>query len=298
MPTQTNRQPIDVDSLTQAWLDQGPANWPVPVVVASTGSTNADLMAAAAAGFVPEGSIRVAGEQVTGRGRLDRTWVAPQWSGLLMSVLLRPRVSTSCWGWVSLMLALAAAETYAEHTGVPVRLKWPNDLVVQGPDREGGPGPRKLAGLLAEVAQGLALDGSTSPVLIVGMGTNLDLTVDEAPTAAATSLTLEGARDINREALIAHIWQRFAARYESWTAHGGDAVASGLAADFASRCVTIGQEVRVSAASGDFVGTAYGVDGDGHLTVQTAEGLRTVAVGDITHVRSTHGIPTEASGER
>jgi BirA family transcriptional regulator, biotin operon repressor / biotin---[acetyl-CoA-carboxylase] ligase len=125
--------------------------WDVTFVVTrveTTGSTNADLVAAARAGAA-HGSVLVADHQSAGRGRLDRRWEAPPGANLLCSILLRevedPHVAVR-------RVSVAAAQTGGDH----VRLKWPNDLVV---------GEAKVAGVLAELVE--------PGVVVVGIGVNL-----------------------------------------------------------------------------------------------------------------------------
>jgi BirA family transcriptional regulator, biotin operon repressor / biotin---[acetyl-CoA-carboxylase] ligase len=121
--------------------------------VALTGSTNTDLLAAAAAG-APDRSVLVADHQTAGRGRLDRRWEAPPGANVLMSVLFRqvPQHPTE----LTHRLALAAAAACRRVAGVEAVLKWPNDLLVDD---------RKLAGVLAQRAP----EGS----VVVGLGLNV-----------------------------------------------------------------------------------------------------------------------------
>src|SRR5580698_891067 len=114
-------------------------------VVASTGSTNADLMARAADGLEPlDGQVLVAEEQTAGRGRLGRTWTSVPGASLTFSVLLRPvTVPAGRRGWLALLAGVAVASAVRSVTGggVAAVLKWPNDVLVAD---------RKLAGILAE----------------------------------------------------------------------------------------------------------------------------------------------------
>jgi BirA family biotin operon repressor/biotin-[acetyl-CoA-carboxylase] ligase len=108
---------------------------------ARIGSTNDEARRRAEAG-APEGLVLVADEQAAGRGRLDRRWWAPPGSSLLMSLLLRPGLPLARAGQLTMCLGLGAVEGVAEVTGLAPRLKWPNDLALNG---------RKLGGMLSEV---------------------------------------------------------------------------------------------------------------------------------------------------
>lgn len=254
-------------------------NW-----VASTGSTNADLMAAAADG-APAGRVLAADFQDAGRGRLDRRWVAPPGSGLLVSVLLRPS-SPATDAWLgAVAVAVAAAGAIDEVAGVTVGLKWPNDLVIAGgPD---GPAVRKLGGVLSESMMG----GDGLQAVVVGVGMNIhlpDSVPDElVPIATWLDQHTDGVAP-NRADLLAAMLRRLDPLVDQLdTPDGREA----LLATYRSRCVTLGARVRVELAAGpgddpSFVGMAAAIDDHGRLVVVDDDGdHHTVAAGDVIHVR-------------
>ena len=101
-------------------------------MTAVTGSTNADLLARAAAGE-PEGAVLAAEHQSAGRGRLGRTWTSPPRAALTFSVLLRPSsVPRARLGWLPLLAGVAVAAAVRAVAAVDAQLKWPND-VLAGP---------------------------------------------------------------------------------------------------------------------------------------------------------------------
>ncbi|MBO0833008.1 MAG: biotin--[acetyl-CoA-carboxylase] ligase [Actinobacteria bacterium] len=239
-------------------------------VVASTGSTNADLLAAARAGAAA-GSVLVAEEQTAGRGRLDRTWLSEPGTALTFSVLLRPTDVPPAWrGWLPLLTGVATAVALTGHTAVDVSLKWPNDVLA---------GSGKLAGILAEQA---------GQAIVVGIGLNVSATRDELPSGQATSLQLAGGRGLDRAAILITILREFERWYLRWTRdpRPGDPVASGLHAAYLSVCTTIGRDVRVELPGSDVLaGRATGVDECGRLLVSAADGVHAVSAGDVVHVR-------------
>ena len=248
-----------------------PGLWRDIRVVAATASTNADLLAAARAER-PEGTVLVAEEQTAGRGRLDRDWVAPARSGLTFSVLLRPSpVPSAIRGWLPLLAGVAVVEAVtALAAELPVRLKWPNDVLA-------GPAERKVGGILVELAGDAA---------VVGIGLNVTLRTDELPAPTATSLAIEGAQ-VDRDSLLRAVLRRLGARYQLWIAAAGDPEPSGLRSAYLDLCSTLGRPVRVArAAQPDLLGTATGIDAFGQLVVDTAgQGPQTVGAGDVIHVR-------------
>jgi BirA family biotin operon repressor/biotin-[acetyl-CoA-carboxylase] ligase len=278
---------LNVTELTRRVVRPG-GLWRELRVVARTGSTNSDLLAEARAGAA-EGLVLVAETQTAGRGRLGRPWVTPPRAALTFSVLLRPAgVPPPLLGWVPLLAGTATAAAVRTVTGVPARLKWPNDVLA---------GTSKLAGILAE---------SWAGAVVVGVGINVSQHRAELPVPGATSLLVEtmagrpaaaprgsvpvppraGAPD--HGALLAAVLDGLARRYTAWRDQDspGDAGASGLRAEYLHLCATLGRCVTVTLPGGDTIaGTASGVDPAGRLEVLTAHGTIAVSAGDVTHVR-------------
>ena len=238
------------------------------LVVAETGSTNADLTALAREGAA-NGTVLASGYQASGRGRLGRTWTAPPETSIALSVLVRPVVEPRRWTWLPLITGLAVAEGLRRATGVPAEVKWPNDVLVED---------RKICGILAERVE--TPDGAAC---IIGMGINVTLTEDELPVPTATSLALAGATTTDRITVIATVLRAFDLLYRHWESTDED---TAFAASYVARCSTIGREVKVIVDESHTVrGTAEAVDDDGRLVVRTREGLQTFGAGDIVHLR-------------
>ncbi len=259
-----DRPGLDAVSLVTA-LQRGDGLWRSVEVVDEIGSTNAALAARATAGEA-EGLVLVAEHQVAGRGRLDRSWSSPPRAGITVSVLLRPDVPVARRGWLSMLTGVALAESVADTSRTS--LKWPNDLLAQD--------GRKLAGILAEVADG---------AVVVGVGLNVSTRADELPDTA-TSLSLVADRPVDRAPVLLGYLRALEARYRRWVEHAGDPVSSGLATDYLAWCSTVGTEVTVTLPDGSALdGVAEAVDWDGRLVVRTAEGRYELAAGDVRHVR-------------
>jgi BirA family biotin operon repressor/biotin-[acetyl-CoA-carboxylase] ligase len=247
--------------------------------VPETGSTNADVLAAAVAGE-PEGLVVVAGTQTAGRGRQGRSWQSPPGGGLWFSVLLRPGedplpVPAARFGWLPLLAGVALTRTVREVAGVDAALKWPNDLLVQD---------AKCAGILAEA--------TGTGAIALGIGLNTTLTAGQLPPVppvglAATSLALAGASVVDNDRLLAGLLERLWSGYTGWRAAGGDPLASGLRQAYLEVCGTIGRRVRAILPGGaEISGLATTVDDDGRLIV----GDQPVAAGDVLHLRPMAGL--------
>jgi BirA family biotin operon repressor/biotin-[acetyl-CoA-carboxylase] ligase len=260
-------QPLDADVLRTSLVGL----WAQVDVVERTGSTNADLLAAAAAG-APDRTVLVADHQEAGRGRLARTWVAPPGSGITVSVLLRPAgVPPSRFGWLPLLAGLSALDAVRELTTAPAGLKWPNDLLL-------GAEPRKAAGILAEVGD------HARPAVVIGIGMNVASSPPDQP--GATSLAAEGG-PADRTAVLVALLTRLALREAEWRESRGDADAAGLRSDYRAGCASLGSEVRVELPGGTVLtGIAEDVDRDGRLLLLDPAGhRRAVAAGDVVHLR-------------
>ncbi|OFN79768.1 biotin--protein ligase [Corynebacterium sp. HMSC070E08] len=273
----------------------------------STGSTNTDLMEAEK---VADGTVLLANEQVSGKGRLGRQWVSPAGSQLIFSVLILPD-SLDHLGTLPLAAGLAVTDTVEGAV-----LKWPNDVQIDG---------KKLCGILAEagpvgeafksapktevsktevnkaeinkaeinkaeinkaeinkaevnkaeIAPKTEAANPPSARVVVGMGINVTLTREELPIEAATSLALEGL-DTDRTELAITVLKNLRHRITQWEKQDPQ-----LMADYRKVCSSIGQEVRLEAPTGDVTGTVEGVADDGRINV----GGEYYSAGDVIHLR-------------
>ncbi|MEQ8439845.1 MAG: biotin--[acetyl-CoA-carboxylase] ligase [Ilumatobacter fluminis] len=221
--------------------DPGAAAWTIRSVP-ETGSTNTDLLAEA--GTAPDRTVLRTGHQTAGKGRLDRKWDAPPGANLLVSLLFR---EASDPGELVRRVGLAVARAARAETGVDARLKWPNDVVVDG---------QKLAGVLAQRAENGAV--------VVGTGVNLGW----APEGAAR------LGDIDPGTFLLSVLTAF------------DALPADIGDTYRAELATLGQRVRVIRPADELVGTAIEVDDDGRLIVVDECAIsHHVDVGDIVHLR-------------
>ena len=254
-------QPLDEAALRAGLTGM----WRQLDVVERTGSTNADLLARAASGSDIAGRVLIAEHQTAGRGRQGRTWTATPRTQLSMSVGVSVvDVPVASWGWLSLATGIAVVDAVAG-LGVRAGLKWPND-VLAGPQDS----PRKLAGILAEVAR---------PAVVVGLGLN----VTEAPDGVdgATSLLDLGVAAPDRQSLVCTLLDELSSRIAQW--RRGD---SQLAADYRARSLTLGSRVRaLLPGDREVIGTATAIDEQGRLCLESAGRAVVVSAGDVIHLR-------------
>lgn len=231
-----------------------------------TDSTNRRAREEAERG-APHGSVFFAEEQTNGRGRLGRTWSAPRGAGVWMSVLLRPKLTPADIAQVTLLAGLATCIAIREVTGLPVAIKWPNDIVYEG---------KKLVGILTE----MAAEEDRISALVVGIGVNVNnASFPKELKEKATSLLLAGGRRVSRKELAARILLRLEEEYERFLQHAADRA---FLDRYAQHCATIGSVVRVATGSEEFIGTAVGINETGALLVETGQGVRPVLSGEVS----------------
>jgi BirA family biotin operon repressor/biotin-[acetyl-CoA-carboxylase] ligase len=251
----------------------GPVVW-LPV----TGSTNQLALEAAQAGA--RRGVWVADEQTAGRGRGGHTWHSKRGDGLYVSVLVTPELPLDRALWLSLATGLAAQEAILATTGIRIDLRWPNDLLC---------GPRKLGGILVESAVENGRAGASAKLryAVLGVGINVHHRAFPAELASlATSLALEGAGRVNRQALLIALLRALDRElYELDREHAGLSSGAGLLSRFAQASSWVhGKRVHVP-EDGGYTGVTAGLDDRGFLLVEDDAGVRrTVLSGGVREV--------------
>lgn len=244
-------------------LLEGPSRWHTVEHHEVLGSTN-DVARQALERGAPPGLVVVADRQTSGRGRRGRTWEdRAHGASLLVSVTLAPPAAVTL---VPLAAGLAVVDAVGE-AGVVAGLKWPNDVLVAGPD-----GPRKLAGILAEARP----EG-----VVLGIGVNVDLR-DESVDGATSIADVQGT-DIDRWDVLAGMLRAL----ERWLQVLDVDDRPGVLTAYRERCVTLGADVVAELSAGGPVhGRAVDVSPTGALVVVTGDGRRhEVSAGDVHHLR-------------
>jgi len=236
-----------------------------------TGSTN-DLAAAAADRGEPEGTTFVAGAQTAGRGRLGRTWFSPPGAGLYVSTIVRrPSIAL----WITLAGGVAVADGIRTATGLPVQIKWPNDVVMAG--RTLGEGRRKIAGILAEASSGP--EGVERVVL--GVGINLRSAAYPPEIAdRASAIEVELGRSVDVGLVLAQVLARLNGVLEELTSAGPPTLFQ--------RWLELAPSANGAAIEWDAGaprrGVTAGLAEDGALLARTADGLERIVAGEIRWV--------------
>lgn len=241
-----------------------------PVVFfAETGSTN-DVAVRLAEIGAAEGTAVVALHQTAGRGRFGREWFSPPGAGLYVSVICRNQAAAP---YLTLAGGVAVAEGIRRATGLPVQIKWPNDIVMAGGARRGG--RRKLAGILAEASSGA--EGLHHVVL--GFGINIRPAPYPAVIAdRASSIEIELGRPVDAGSVLA----------ETLAALAGvmDSLAAGAPGPVLDRWRALAPSSRGTAVAWDTVagplsGVSAGIADDGALLVRVGNRTERIISGEV-----------------
>ncbi len=230
------------------------------------GSTNTAAMSAAAEGS-PEGSVFLAEEQTSGRGRGGNSWQSPRSTGIYCSLILRPSLPPS--EVLPLSLATGLAIRSAIHfvdSRVEPDLKWPNDLLIDG---------KKVCGILTE----MNAEATRVRYIVVGIGINVNQ--DDFPKElAATSLRLATGKEWSRVELVVALLKSVDREYRQLLQD--PSARESILQRFAENSSWVrGKKVRIEENGSAFEGTTEGLDPRGFLQVRTANGMQIVLSGTV-----------------
>lgn len=252
-------------------LDE-PAGWHLHLLD-ETPSTNTDALQMAEAG-APHRTAVLADAQTEGRGREGREWRTPRGTAIALSAIVRPGSGPEWWPWIGLVAALAIREAIEHVCGLAARVKWPNDVLLNG---------RKVAGVLTEMRwHPLHIE---QRAVIVGIGVNVNnraAALPESFAPSATSILDATGVVMDRSLLAAAILNRLTREINDLP-HSANALRSRWTAASA----TAGGQVTVSTPTGLLEGADEGLDPLGRLIVRTRDGrVCAVHTGEVLLLRT------------
>jgi BirA family biotin operon repressor/biotin-[acetyl-CoA-carboxylase] ligase len=241
-----------------------PVAAPALVRLGRVESTQAVAFTLAADGAADR-TVVIAEAQSAGRGRRGRTWHDEPGASLLTSIILRPHLAPTRLPMLSLVAGIAVAEALERVAGLAPRLKWPNDVLVDG---------RKLAGILLESRIGAASIDAGAPLVVLGIGVNLAQRRFPAELAdRATSVGLASGRRVEPEALLGPLLEAL----DAWRARLETAGAAPIRERWRSLADTLGRRVSIDGVAG----IAADVDEDGALIVVDGPTRHRVIAGEV-----------------
>ncbi|MGG5253818.1 biotin--[acetyl-CoA-carboxylase] ligase [Neobacillus sp. SM06] len=204
------------------------------------------------------GTVVIAEEQLSGRGRMERKWYSPKFTGIWMSLILRPNIPLIKAPQLTLLAAVAIVQAMEEMAGVSPEIKWPNDILVNG---------KKVTGILTE----LQAEADRIHSIIIGIGINVNQQITDFPIDlqnTASSLAIETGKKISRSDLIRSIFSHFEKMYELYLAEGFYPVKL----LWESYVRSIGREITAHTLTATIKGKALGITDDGVLQVEDENG--------------------------
>lgn len=260
---------ILVPSLVRAELPQGEIGHKIIHYFRAESTNSAALELNPQEG--PHGTVVIAEEQTAGRGRMGRAWYSEKSSGVYLSVLLRPPLSPAAAPILTLLAGVAVRASVRAVTGLPVDIRWPNDLMVRG---------KKVCGILTEMQA--ELDRLHKVVLGIGINVNHQ-SLPEELRPIATSLALEGGQRYSRLQIVAALLRELERYYHLLLEDGNSAI---LERWEAASSYAQGKRVRIKTKAGEFPVTTAGLDSTGALKLRYDDGKEEVFVaGEITEIK-------------
>ncbi|MGE5630966.1 MAG: biotin--[acetyl-CoA-carboxylase] ligase [Caulobacteraceae bacterium] len=241
----------------------------------SIDSTNAYAKKAAENTFW-DGTVVIADEQTCGRGRLGRQWISPKGKGIWMSMLLKPDILPSDASKITLVAAYAVCRALEDCCKLDAKIKWPNDIVVNG---------KKLCGILTEMSADI--DEIKYVVVGIGINANLDLTdFGDEVASIATSLKIEAGKSVKRKVVAASVLNEFEKVYKSFVSN---ASMEDFLEEYKSRSAVLGKDIKVIYKKEEMTGKAVDISPEGHLIVQLPDGSKKAVVSGEVSVRGLYG---------
>ncbi|MEF3301765.1 biotin--[acetyl-CoA-carboxylase] ligase [Paenibacillus sp. GYB003] len=207
----------------------------------------------------PEGTLVLAEQQTAGRGRMGRSWHSPKSKGVWMSLVLRPQVPLHFTPQLTLLVAVALCRTIRRIEPLPVAIKWPNDLLIDG---------KKISGILLESSA----EDERLLYVIAGVGVSVNLRREDYPdelAEVATSLSIaSGGKEWSRSELIRTFLEQFEQLYALYNEEGFEPIRSAWEA----LAVSLGRPIRARTPKGSVEGVAESIDDMGALIVRHPDG--------------------------
>ncbi|MDP4170368.1 MAG: biotin--[acetyl-CoA-carboxylase] ligase [Bacillota bacterium] len=207
---------------------------------------------------VADGTVVIAEEQLAGRGRMDRKWHSPKYTGIWMSIILRPNIPPTKAPQLTLLTAVAVVQAIQETTGLFPQIKWPNDILING---------KKVTGILTE----LQAEADRIHSVIIGIGINVNQREDDFPIelqSIATSLSIQKGAKISRADLTRNIFKHLEKLYFIYLQKGF----APIKLLWESYATSIGKSIKARTLTKVIEGKALGITDDGVLKIEDENG--------------------------
>lgn len=254
-------------SLSTSWLGR------TVKVMKTVDSTNLEAKRLAEAGAL-HGTLVTAEEQTSGKGRRGRSWISVPGQGVWMSFVLRPDIELENSSMLTLVAALAVEKGIKDAAGIDGRIKWPNDVLVNG---------KKVCGILTE----LSAQMDELNYIVVGIGINANIgQFPEEVRDKATSLLAETGETVDRTRLLCQVLKHFEHDYEQFKKTEDF---SELMEEYNGFLAHFGQEIKVVRGKDEYICRSGGINRRGELRVEDSLGRTQEIFSGEVSIRGIHG---------
>jgi BirA family biotin operon repressor/biotin-[acetyl-CoA-carboxylase] ligase len=236
-------------------------------------STNNEAKRSAINNNISSG-IFISEEQTEGKGRRGRNWISPLYSGIWMSLLIRPNIHPKSASMLTLMTGLAVTKAINNYTNLKAKIKWPNDIVVNG---------KKICGILTEMSS--EMEYVNYVVVGIGINVNTDFFPEDI-TNIATSLKIEGKKKYSRKELLVNIIKEFEILYDEFLKNNDLEL---IREEYNRLCVNVDRDIKVEKSGEIIIGQGLGINSNGELIVKTKENTQIIVTSGEVSVRGLYG---------
>lgn len=222
-----------------------------------------------------EGTVVISEEQLNGRGRLGRNWSSPKYSGIWMSIILRPNLQPADVPVITQVAAAAVCKSMRE-INVETYIKWPNDIILNN---------KKLCGILTE----MSCEIDKVNYVVVGIGVNVNQKEDDIPHEikdVATSIKIQSGKTVSRKELTARILNNFEELYEDININNNLKASIEICRKYS---ILIGKEIRIIRVGKETIAKAINLSDSGRLIVEYEDGKIDEIISGEVSVRGLNG---------
>ncbi len=214
----------------------------------------------------PNGTVFIAEEQTKGKGRMNRSWISGKKTSILMSIALMPRIPYECVSQITLVTGLAVCETLTELFNLPFKIKWPNDIVIDG---------KKICGILTE---GIICTDGIKIINGIGINVNSKYFSDDICNKA-TSLYILRGKKTDRILILNKLLEKFEKYYEIFLKEG----ITNILNKYSEMCVTLNREIIILNKGEKTEEVAIGINHKGELMRKKQDGTtQSVNSGEVS----------------
>lgn len=215
-----------------------------------------------------EGTVVLAEQQLAGKGRMGRHWVSPYGMGLYFSIIIRPKIPVNQASQLTLVIAAVIAQLLNNKYNIPAKIKWPNDILVNG---------KKVCGILVEMSS----DIDRINYAVIGIGINVNNNLDSlsmiTTNLVPTSLLLETGLRTNRAQIFAELLNKLENAYIEFIESGFEEFKQ----IWETYAYSIGRLITVETTVENYKGILSGIDKSGALILNINGQKKLIYSGEI-----------------